>query len=113
TELCRSVDGRQGRGKGTSEKLFTFVDDRLGHDFRYAIDAGKIKRELGWQPQHSFSTALAATVEWYLGHQPWVEGVKSGDYHSAPGHDFQLSDKDRLYPRLQDIPVDQLPQYEV
>jgi dTDP-glucose 4,6-dehydratase len=80
TELCRIVDARQGRPAGSSEERITLVADRPGHDFRYAIDAGKIKRELGWQPAHGFSTALAATVAWYLDHQQWVAGVKSGDY---------------------------------
>ncbi len=79
-ELCRIIDTRQGKAPGSSEALITFVADRPGHDFRYAIDAAKIKGELGWQPEHSFSTALEATVDWYLTHQEWVEGVKSGDY---------------------------------
>lgn len=79
-ELCRIVDSRQGKKPGTSEDLITFVADRPGHDFRYAIDAAKIKQELGWQPQYGFSEALEATVDWYLGHQEWVVGVKSGEY---------------------------------
>lgn len=79
-ELCRIIDARQGKPAGTSEALITFVADRPGHDFRYAIDASKIKRELGWQPEHSFSVALEATVDWYLCQQEWVEGVKSGEY---------------------------------
>ncbi len=79
-ELCRIVDARQGKAPGSSEKLISFVADRPGHDFRYAIDATKIKQELGWQPEHSFSEALEVTVDWYLAHQEWVEGVKSGEY---------------------------------
>lgn len=79
-ELCHIVDARQGREPGSSESLITFVADRPGHDFRYAIDADKIKKELGWQPAHAFSEALEATVDWYLAHQQWVAGVKSGDY---------------------------------
>jgi dTDP-glucose 4,6-dehydratase len=79
-ELCRIIDARQGKSAGTSEALITFVTDRPGHDFRYAIDASKIKKELGWQPEHSFSVALEATVDWYLAQQEWVAGVKSGEY---------------------------------
>jgi dTDP-glucose 4,6-dehydratase len=60
--------------------LITFVEDRPGHDRRYAIDAGKIRRELGWQPQQDFESGLALTVKWYLDNSPWVERVSSGAY---------------------------------
>jgi len=62
--------------------LITFVKDRLGHDQRYAIDAGKIERELGWKPQETFETGLRKTVEWYLSNQDWVANVTSGDYRA-------------------------------
>jgi dTDP-glucose 4,6-dehydratase len=62
--------------------LITFVKDRPGHDRRYAIDAGKIRQELGWQPRERFETGLRKTVEWYLDHMQWVNGVTSGDYRN-------------------------------
>ncbi|VVQ25443.1 dTDP-glucose 4,6-dehydratase [Pseudomonas fluorescens] len=61
-------------------KLITYVQDRPGHDQRYAIDAGKIQRELGWTPEETFESGIRKTVEWYLNNQPWVEHVKSGSY---------------------------------
>jgi dTDP-glucose 4,6-dehydratase len=60
--------------------LKTFVPDRPGHDRRYAVDASKIRRELGWQPRHSFESGLRATIEWYLAHRDWCEGVTAGRY---------------------------------
>ena len=62
------------------ESLIRYVEDRPGHDRRYAMDASLIRRELGWQPQHSFDEALEATVEWYRQHQPWWEHIRSGAY---------------------------------
>ena len=64
------------------EKLITFVEDRPGHDRRYAIDAGKIRRELGWAPRERFDTGLRKTVEWYLDHMKWVDNVTSGEYRN-------------------------------
>ena len=64
------------------ERLITFVQDRPGHDRRYAIDAGKIRNELGWQPRERFETGLRKTVEWYLDHMKWVNGVTSGEYRN-------------------------------
>lgn len=66
----------------TYSSLITFVKDRPGHDQRYAIDASKIERELGWKPQETFETGLRKTVEWYLSNQDWVANVTSGDYRS-------------------------------
>ena len=65
---------------GRSQKLITFVTDRPGHDRRYALDASKITQELGWSLTYSFEEALAATVNWYLNHEPWWRKVKSGEY---------------------------------
>ena len=61
-------------------KLITYVQDRPGHDRRYAIDSGRIERELGWKPKESFASGLRKTVEWYLAHQAWIEEVTSGSY---------------------------------
>jgi dTDP-glucose 4,6-dehydratase len=62
------------------EKLITYVKDRPGHDRRYAIDASKIERELGWKPRETFETGLRKTVEWYLRNETWVQDVTSGNY---------------------------------
>jgi len=67
---------------GKSESLIRFVPDRPGHDLRYAIDASKIKRELGWEPRHSFDTGLKGTVDWYLNHREWVTGILTGSYQA-------------------------------
>ncbi len=68
------------RELGKSEELITFVKDRPGHDRRYAIDAGKIRRELGWVPEHSFEDGLRSTIQWYLDHRDWWEKIRSGSY---------------------------------
>ena len=79
--LCDLLDARLQRPKSkSSRRLIQFVSDRPGHDRRYAIDAGKIKRELGWSPAHDFEEALEATVDWYLDNMDWVEFVRSGEY---------------------------------
>jgi dTDP-glucose 4,6-dehydratase len=79
--LCRMVDHlRPDLPHFPCESLISFVADRPGHDRRYAIDAGKIGRELGWSPQRSFEEGLAATVAWYVDNSNWVERVSSGAY---------------------------------
>lgn len=78
--LCRLMDEKLGREKGESEKLITFVKDRAGHDMRYAIDASKIEKELGWKPSVTFEEGLSKTVDWYLNNQGWLEKVTSGAY---------------------------------
>ena len=65
---------------GKPQSLIQFVKDRPGHDRRYAIDAAKAKRELGWMLRHRFEDALAATVRWYVEHRPWWERIISGEY---------------------------------
>ena len=65
---------------GSRRKLITFVGDRPGHDLRYAIDAGKIERDLGWKPRETFATGLRKTVQWYLDHPEWVARIRSGSY---------------------------------
>ena len=62
------------------DSLITFVKDRPGHDLRYAIDAGKMERELGWRPVETFASGLRKTVEWYLAHGHWCERVQAGTY---------------------------------
>jgi dTDP-glucose 4,6-dehydratase len=68
-------------GKNGYRALRTFVPDRPGHDRRYAIDAGKIRRELGWAPRHTFEEGLAETVAWYLANREWCAGVQEGRYN--------------------------------
>ncbi|MDK7374433.1 dTDP-glucose 4,6-dehydratase [Weeksella virosa] len=79
-ELCRQMDEKLGREKGESEKLITFVKDRPGHDLRYAIDATKINKELGWKPSVTFEEGLSATIDWFLANQEWLDHVTSGEY---------------------------------
>lgn len=79
-ELCRIMDRKLGRAEGESAKLITYVKDRAGHDLRYAIDATKIKEELGWEPTIRFTEGFEATVEWYLTNEGWLNNVTSGDY---------------------------------
>jgi dTDP-glucose 4,6-dehydratase len=78
--MCRKMDEKLGREKGESEKLITYVKDRAGHDLRYAIDATKIKRELGWEPSLQFEEGIEKTIDWYLANTEWLENVTSGDY---------------------------------
>lgn len=79
-ELCRQMDEKLKREKGTSEKLITYVTDRAGHDLRYAIDAGKLKKELGWIPSLQFEEGISKTIDWYLANGEWLKHVTSGDY---------------------------------
>ncbi|MFA5781585.1 MAG: dTDP-glucose 4,6-dehydratase [Bacteroidales bacterium] len=78
--LCRIMDKKLGRVEGESEKLITFVTDRAGHDLRYAIDSGKLQKELGWKPSLQFEEGLEKTVEWYLANDEWLNQVTSGEY---------------------------------
>jgi dTDP-glucose 4,6-dehydratase len=80
--LCQIMDKKLGRIEGTSEKLITYVKDRPGHDLRYAIDATKINRELGWKPSVTFEEGLELTVDWYLNNSEWLKNVTSGDYQN-------------------------------
>ena len=79
-QLCKIMDEKLGREQGESAKLITFVTDRAGHDMRYAIDASKIEKELGWKPSLEFPEGLRKTVEWYLDNTQWSENILSGDY---------------------------------
>lgn len=78
--LCAKMDAKLNREDGTSEKLITYVKDRPGHDLRYAIDASKINRELGWKPSVTFEEGLDLTIDWYLQNEDWLNRVTSGDY---------------------------------
>ena len=78
--LCNIMDKQLGRTAGESAKLITYVKDRAGHDLRYAIDASKLNKELGWSPSLQFEEGLEKTVEWYLANEEWINHVTSGDY---------------------------------
>ena len=80
--LCKQMDEKLDRPEGTSEKLITYVKDRPGHDLRYAIDASKINKELGWSPSVTFEQGLAITIDWYLNNEEWLNNVTSGDYQN-------------------------------
>ena len=78
--LCQIMDQKLGREEGSSEKLITYVKDRPGHDLRYAIDASKINKELGWKPSVTFEEGLEKTIYWYLNNEEWLKNVTSGSY---------------------------------
>ena len=78
--LCKQVDLKLGRAEGTSEKLITFVKDRPGHDKRYAIDATKLNKELGWHPSVTFEEGLSKTIDWFFENKQWLENVTSKAY---------------------------------
>ncbi len=78
--LCSIMDKKLGRAAGESAKLITYVKDRAGHDLRYAIDATKLNKELGWSPSLQFEEGLEKTVDWYLSNEEWINHVTSGDY---------------------------------
>ncbi|MCB4807292.1 dTDP-glucose 4,6-dehydratase [Tamlana sp. 62-3] len=81
-ELCKQMDAKLGNPEGTSEQLITFVKDRPGHDLRYAIDASKINKELGWSPSVTFQEGLKITIDWYLSNANWLKSVTSGAYQN-------------------------------
>jgi dTDP-glucose 4,6-dehydratase len=78
--LIKTVDRQLGRPAGASDHLITYVADRAGHDLRYAIDATKLRKELGWEPSLRFEEGIEKTVEWYLNHQQWLDDIASGAY---------------------------------
>jgi len=80
--LCQQMDTKLVRAEGESEKLITYVKDRPGHDLRYAIDASKINKELGWAPSVTFEEGLSKTIDWYLENTEWLENVTSGEYQN-------------------------------
>jgi len=78
--VCDILDAKLGRALGSNRKLITFVKDRPGHDRRYAIDAAKMRKELGWEPSYTFEKGIDETINWYLDNQEWVQEVTSGSY---------------------------------
>ncbi|MEQ1308509.1 dTDP-glucose 4,6-dehydratase [Acinetobacter bereziniae] len=88
--ICKILDELKPQANSQPyETLITFVKDRPGHDLRYAIDASKIKNDLGWVPEESFETGIRKTVEWYLSNQDWVENVQSGEYKNWVQQQYQ------------------------
>lgn len=81
--LIQETDKALGRPEGASLPLITFVEDRQGHDKRYAIDNTKIKQELHWTPKHNFEEGIAKTIQWYLSNQKWVEAIRDGSYRNS------------------------------
>ena len=88
-ELCRQMDTKLNREEGTSARLITFVKDRPGHDLRYAIDATKINKELGYAPSVTFQEGLSQTIDWFLANQDWLDNVTSGDYQKYYQKQYQ------------------------
>ena len=88
-KLCEIMDEKLGRTKGESARLITYVKDRAGHDLRYAIDATKIKEELGWTPTVKFTEGFESTVDWYLSNEEWLNNVTSGDYQKYYEEQYQ------------------------
>ncbi len=86
--LCRIMDEKLNRMQGESAKLITYVKDRAGHDLRYAIDASKLNKKLGWKPSLQFEEGLEKTVDWYLANQEWVQHITSGAYQEYYDHQY-------------------------
>ena len=78
--ICAALDARVPDPAGPRERLITYVTDRPGHDFRYEIDPGRSEAALGWRAPHDFDTGLARTIDWYLAHRPWWEGIRAARY---------------------------------
>ena len=87
--LCQVMDKKLSNPEGTSEKLITYVQDRAGHDLRYAIDASKLMNELGWKPSLQFEEGLEKTVDWYLSNKQWLEDVTSGAYQEYYSQQYE------------------------
>ncbi len=88
--LLEELAPKKPQGVKCYEDLITYVTDRPGHDLRYAIDASKIEKDLGWRPQESFESGLRKTVEWYLANQQWVEHIQSGEYKNWLKQQYQV-----------------------
>ena len=92
-ELLEELAPNKPEGLARYEDLITYVTDRPGHDLRYAIDASKIQKDLGWVPQESFETGLRKTVQWYLNNQAWVQHIQSGEYQNWIQQQYTTSEK--------------------
>ena len=92
-ELCRQMDKKLKVPNGESEKLIQYVKDRPGHDLRYAIDATKIKNDLGWYPSVNFKQGLKLTIEWYLNNNNWLKNVTSGEYKNYYTSQYKTAEK--------------------
>lgn len=90
--LCKQMDDRLNRHPGDSAKLITFVKDRPGHDLRYAIDASKINKELGWKPSVTFEEGLSKTIDWYLDNSDWMKQITSGAYQKYYQDQYKTSE---------------------
>ena len=90
--LCKMMDEKLGNAPGTSDTLITYVKDRPGHDKRYAIDASKLSKELGWKPSVTFEQGLSETIDWYLKNKEWLNNVTSGEYQKY--YDLQYHKRD-------------------
>jgi dTDP-glucose 4,6-dehydratase len=91
--LCRVLAEETGRPENEFERLITFVQDRPGHDLRYAIDAARIASELHWTPRESFDSGMRKTVRWYLANRPWVDEVRSGEYRRWLAANYDARDR--------------------
>jgi dTDP-glucose 4,6-dehydratase len=80
--LCSLIDQKLNKPEGSSDKLITYVKDRPGHDLRYAIDANKLNKELGWNPTVTFEQGLSKTIDWYLDNEQWMQNIVNGDYEN-------------------------------
>ncbi len=89
-ELCFQMDVKLGREEGTSEQLIIYVKDRPGHDLRYAIDASKINKELGWKPSVTFEEGLSKTIDWYLDNEEWMHRIVSGEYEEYYNKQYSI-----------------------
>lgn len=90
-QICTILDSLRPKVTGSYADQIVFVQDRPGHDRRYAIDASKIEKELGWKPLETFESGIRKTIEWYLNHQDWVQGVKTGAYREWLNKQYQAS----------------------
>ena len=88
--LCQQMDLKLGREKGESLELITYVKDRPGHDLRYAIDASKINKELGWKPSVTFEEGLSKTIDWYLENTDWMNRIVSGEYEKYYSKQYSI-----------------------
>jgi dTDP-glucose 4,6-dehydratase len=81
--ICRALDGKRRAPPGGHESLITFVEDRPGHDLRYAVDCTKIERDLGWRPSMSLEAGIAKTIDWYLENAAWIERIRDRGFEGA------------------------------